>query len=370
MPHYCLNEVVKGKVGCSKCELALHGLGERQKKKKRRMLFGSKEDDAPSNVIPTPSEGSLNGEYASIQRRDLHLPNNHIAADTPSKSGMTTAVASVTSTSRKALGDVVLRLRDVGKEFELEGGEERVVALRNISLCEDAGDRGFDPIRQGEFVMIRGPSGGGKTTLLNIIGTIDSPTQGKIDLMGHVVDKSSSDEMLADLRLKHLGFVFQTFNLIATMTAAENVELPMTLLGTIGEKERRLRARQLLALVGLRNRVDHLPSELSGGEQQRVTIARSLANNPSILLLDEPTGDLDTNTTIEVMDLLLRLNHMIGTTLIMVTHNPDIECYADRIFYVSDGTFVRQVVNEESMTLNVEAYQAYLHARESAATTI
>jgi putative ABC transport system ATP-binding protein len=330
------------------------------------MLFGSEHPGPnPPGEGSASEAGSVNGEMCGPFKRDLHLPNNHVPS---------TASTPVKSTSgvnlRKVLGNVVLRLQGIAKEFELEGSDERVVALRDISLCEDEGDCGFDPIRQGEFVMIRGPSGGGKTTLLNIIGTLDSPTRGSISLMGHVIDKNSSDEELADLRLKHLGFVFQTFNLISTMTAAENVELPMTLIGTLSEKERRVRARQLLALVGLRNRVDHLPSELSGGEQQRVTIARSLANNPSILLLDEPTGDLDTSTTIEVMNLLLRLNRMVGTTLIMVTHNPDVECYADRILYVADGTFRRQAVNTDPMTLDGEAYQAYLHARESAATTL
>lgn len=323
-----------------------------------------------SNEAAAATEtGSINGEVmTSLSRADLHLPNNQLSAG--SSLGPTpTKVDDGSGQPRKVLGDVVLRLRDIGKEFALEG-DERVVALRNITLCEEHGDSGFEPVRQGEFVMIRGPSGGGKTTLLNIIGTLDSPTHGNITLMGKVIDSKSSDAELADLRLRHLGFVFQTFNLIATMTAAENVELPMTLLGTLSEKERRVRARQLLALVGLRNRVDHLPSELSGGEQQRVTIARSLANNPSILLLDEPTGDLDTTTTIEVMNLLLRLNSMVGTTLIMVTHNPDVECYADRILYVSDGTLVKQAVNMKAMSLDGDAYQVYLHARESAATTL
>ncbi|KAH9599029.1 ABC transporter-like [Trypanosoma melophagium] len=269
---------------------------------------------------------------------------------------------------------VVLRLRNLEKSYTIEGTDERVVALRGVSLCEEAavggsaGRRGFAPVRRGEFVMIRGPSGGGKTTLLNIIGTIDTPSAGTVELMGTVIDSKTRDGVLADFRLRKIGFVFQTFNLISTMTAVENVELPMTLLGKLSKKERRLRAFQLLSLVGLRNRVNHLPSELSGGEQQRVTIARSLANNPSLLLLDEPTGDLDTLNTIEIMDLLLRLNRITKTTCIMVTHNPDVECYADRILYVQDSHFVREVRNSNPQRLVYENYVKNLEKRQDQLT--
>jgi len=146
--------------------------------------------------------------------------------------------------------------------------------------------------------MIRGPSGGGKTTLLNLIGTIDSPSSGQLYIMGQRIDGSSSDDFLSKLRLEHIGFVFQTFNLLATMSALENVELPMILLAKYDEKERKRRAIALLKRVGLGDRLDHLPSELSGGEQQRVAIARALSNEPDILLLDEPTGDLDSKSTV------------------------------------------------------------------------
>ena len=145
--------------------------------------------------------------------------------------------------------------------------------------------------------MIRGPSGGGKTTLLNLVGTIDSPSDGELKIMDNVIDGSSKDDFLSDLRLRHIGFVFQTFNLLATMSALENVELPMILLGKYNDKDRRKKAISLLKRVGLGDRLDHLPSELSGGEQQRVAIARALANEPDILLLDEPTGDLDSRST-------------------------------------------------------------------------
>lgn len=193
--------------------------------------------------------------------------------------------------------------------------------------------------------MIRGPSGGGKTTLLNLIGTIDSPSDGELYIMGKKIDGNSKDEDLSNLRLVHIGFVFQTFNLLATMTALENVELPMILLGKHNDKERKKRAIALLKRVGMGDRLDHLPSELSGGEQQRVAIARALANEPDILLLDEPTGDLDSRATIAVMDLILNINRVgprgegeeFATTCVMVTHNPELECYADRILYVQDG---------------------------------
>jgi len=158
--------------------------------------------------------------------------------------------------------------------------------------------------------MIRGPSGGGKTTLLNLIGTIDLSTSGQLYIMGQRIDGSSSDDFLSRLRLEHIGFVFQTFNLLATMSALENVELPMILLAKHDEKERKRRAIALLKRVGLGDRLDHLPSELSGGEQQRVAIARALSNEPDILLLDEPTGDLDSRSTVQIMDLILNINRI------------------------------------------------------------
>lgn len=204
-----------------------------------------------------------------------------------------------------------------------------VIALKDVSLHED---HEFYPVKRGEFVMIRGPSGGGKTTLLNLIGTIDTPSSGTLKILDTEINKDSTDNFLSSLRLSHIGFVFQTFNLLATMTALENVELPMILLGKLTEKQRKKRAVSLLKRVGLGDRLHHLPSDLSGGEQQRVAIARSLANEPEILLLDEPTGDLDTRSTVEVMDILLSINRRgpkgdgkEPTTLVMVTHNPELE---------------------------------------------
>eukprot|EP00727_Mastigamoeba_balamuthi_P005418 m51a1_g1496 putative abc transporter domain protein (300) ;mRNA; f:327486-328601 len=238
-------------------------------------------------------------------------------------------------------------------------GRKTVVALADVHLAEGSP---FEPVRRGEFVMLRGPSGGGKTTLLNILGTLDLPTSGDLRLLSSRVTKKSSDSELSELRLRKIGFVFQTFNLLATMSAFENVELPMTILGKLGKAQRRQRAKELLELVGLQDRMGHLPSELSGGEQQRVAIARALSNEPELLLLDEPTGDLDTKNTIEVMDLLLDLNTRLRTTLVMVTHNPDVECYADRVLYLQDGRIVRQARNRVQTRLELRPYLDYLNS--------
>jgi putative ABC transport system ATP-binding protein len=217
---------------------------------------------------------------------------------------------------------------------------------------------------RGEFIMLRGPSGGGKTTVLNILGTIDRPTGGSVEILGSPVDSSSTDSYLSKLRLEKIGFVFQTFNLLATMSAFENVELPMIVLGKYSTSDIKKRTKELLTLVGLKDRMNHLPSELSGGEQQRVTIARALANDPELLLLDEPTGDLDTRNTIEIMDLLLAINIKDRTTCVMVSHNPDIECYADRIFYLADGKFVKQAINVQQTKLIYETYLMHINKRK------
>jgi len=331
----------------------------------------------PQNLIPLSSPvydpnnasnatlSTFTGSVEAREARDGARTRERRQTPLP---GVGDAVAEFVTPGGKALGEVVVEVRNLTKWYKMAGKDgETVTALKRINLCD--GEIGaFPPVRRGEFVVIRGPSGGGKTTLLNMIGTIDCPSSGCVTLLGTEITNKSDDDFLSDLRLRHLGFVFQTFNLIPTMTALENVELPMTLLGELDEKARRSRAKQLLGLVGLRNRIHHLPSELSGGEQQRVTIARALANNPAVLLLDEPTGDLDTATTIEVMDLLLNINNLAGTTMIMVTHNPDVECYADRILYVSDGEFAQQATNACPMPLVLAEYEAYLRRVENEST--
>ncbi|KAI9202858.1 P-loop containing nucleoside triphosphate hydrolase protein [Polychytrium aggregatum] len=251
-------------------------------------------------------------------------------------------------------------IKHLRKEYHLPDGEV-ITALNDIHLSDDSD---FDPIGQGEFVMLRGPSGGGKTSLLNILGTIDTLTQGNIEILGHQIDNRCTDRFLSNLRLRQIGFVFQTFNLLSTMTALENVELPMAIANELDERQRRERALELLAMVGLRDRVNHLPSELSGGEQQRVTIARALSNRPQILLMDEPTGDLDSSNTIDVMDLILRINQQDKVTIVMVTHNPDVECYANRLLYLEDGVIVKQAVNKIQVPLILQDYQRYLSSKD------
>jgi len=225
--------------------------------------------------------------------------------------------------------DVVVSMKNIHKTYLL--GVEGVPALRGVSLT----------IKKGEHVCIFGTSGGGKTTMLNIIGTIDKPTKGEMILCGHMINHKTDDLTLAMLRLKKIGFVFQTFNLLSSLTALENVEMPMILAGDLTANERRTRAVSLLTKVGMGSRLDHVPAQLSGGEQQRVTIARAMANKPEILLLDEPTGDLDTANTAIVMKLLKELNKDEGITLIMVTHDVGLKMFSDRVVWMRDGKIQR-----------------------------
>jgi len=224
---------------------------------------------------------------------------------------------------------MIISLKNVHKTYLL--GVEGVPALRGVSLS----------IKRGEFVCIFGTSGGGKTTMLNIIGTIDKPTKGELRIDGTRITNSTKDSELSMIRLSKLGFVFQTFNLLGSLTALENVEMPMILHGKLSQVERRARAKELLEMVGMGKRLDHIPAQLSGGEQQRVTIARAMANNPEILLLDEPTGDLDTTNTLIVMKLLVDLNKQQGITTIMVTHDVGLKHFSDRIIWLRDGKIQR-----------------------------
>jgi len=224
------------------------------------------------------------------------------------------------------MNDVVMSVRDLTKTYQV--GDIEVRALRGASL---------DVIR-GEFVCVTGPSGSGKSTFMHIVGCLDRPTSGQYFLDGKDVSKLSRDE-LAMARNKKIGFVFQGFNLLSRTTALDNVELPLLYNGggKMKTAERHRRAKEVLEVVGLGNRLDHYPNQLSGGQQQRVAIARALINEPSILLADEPTGNLDTRTSIEVMDIFQRLNMERGITVVLITHEMDIAEHGTRLVRFRDG---------------------------------
>jgi len=215
-------------------------------------------------------------------------------------------------------------------------GEAQVNALAGVDLT----------VARGEFVAIMGPSGSGKSTALNIIGCLDTPTRGRYDFLG--VDAGKLDRgRRAILRNRHIGFIFQGYNLLARTTAAENVELPLVYRGIAAAERRRL-ALEALDQVGLANRADHTPAELSGGQQQRVAIARAIVTNPTLLVADEPTGNLDTQRSHEVMELLTGFNHDRGLTIAMVTHESDIAEYADRTIRFLDGRIVSDGLSAEA----------------------
>lgn len=236
---------------------------------------------------------------------------------------------------------IIIEARDIQKEYRM--GTQTVHALRGVS---------FD-IRKNEYVALMGPSGSGKSTMMNMIGCLDTPTKGDYILNGHDV-KKLTDNQLAEVRNREIGFVFQTFNLLPRSTALANVELPLIYSG-LRSSERRKRAIEVLEKVGLADRMDHKPNELSGGQRQRVAVARALVNNPSILLADEPTGNLDSKTGHEIMELFEELYEM-GNTIILVTHEEDIAAHARRVIRLRDGllesdTLVSNPAMMESLTV-------------------
>jgi ABC-type lipoprotein export system ATPase subunit len=226
----------------------------------------------------------------------------------------------------------LIELRDVWKIYDL--GEVQVQALQAANLS----------IPGGEFAALVGPSGSGKSTLMNLVGCLDRPTRGSYQLAGDEVATMSRDQR-ARIRNQHIGFVFQNFNLLARTTALENVELPLLYSAAVSSRERHQRALEMLDLVGLSNRVDHHPSQLSGGQQQRVAIARALVNRPSILMGDEPTGNLDSRTSREVIELFERLNSEQSLTVILVTHDQHIARHARRIVVLHDGRIINDTTD-------------------------
>ena len=229
----------------------------------------------------------------------------------------------------------LLELKNISRHYTL--GTETVKALQSVSLS----------INKGEYIALMGPSGSGKSTLMNVIGCLDTPTEGNYILNGKEVSKMTENE-LAEIRNKEIGFIFQTFNLIPRSTALDNVALPLVYAG-IGKNERNTLAEKALANVGLSDRIKHRPNELSGGQRQRVAVARALVNNPSIILADEPTGNLDSKTSEEIMVLFDEI-HKQGNTIILVTHEEDIARHAHRIVRLKDGLVESDSLNE-SITL-------------------
>jgi putative ABC transport system ATP-binding protein len=241
--------------------------------------------------------------------------------------------------------EVIIRLENVVRQFQM--GDEVVKALNGVNL----------EIKEGEFVTIMGASGSGKSTLLNILGCLDSANSGNYELDG-VSIKSLDRNQLADIRNKKLGFIFQSYNLLSRTNALENVELPLLYNNNVSNEERRKRALEVIEVMGLTDRIHHTPAQLSGGQQQRIAIARALVNNPRAIFADEATGNLDTRTSYEIMDIIQKLNKS-GKTIVFVTHEPDIAAFSSRTITLKDGVIISDLRNEkvESAELKLKEYQ-------------
>ena len=231
----------------------------------------------------------------------------------------------------------VITLENIHKHYQV--GEQKVKALQTVTI----------DVKENEYVAIMGASGSGKSTLMNIIGCLDTPTGGSYDLNGNDVN-GLTDNQLADIRNKEIGFIFQTFNLLPRSTALDNVVLPLIYAG-FSKADREAKAKEVLISVGLENRMDHRPNELSGGQRHRVAIARALVNSPSILLADEPTGNLDSKTSVDIMRLIEDI-HKKGNTIILVTHENDIAEHATRIIRLKDGLVEVDEINENRTVLS------------------
>jgi putative ABC transport system ATP-binding protein len=264
---------------------------------------------------------------------------------------MITTVTDVHTDTRRTGQQLVIALRDVVKQYRM--GDTDVQALRGVSL----------DIARGDFVAIMGASGSGKSTLMNIVGCLDVPTRGHFWLDGVDV-RTLDDDDLARIRNRKIGFVFQSFNLLPRMSAVANVELPLAYTG-VRPKERRRRAALALEAVGLGQRMDHQPSEMSGGQQQRAAVARAIVTNPALILADEPTGNLDTESSLDVMSVFAAL-HAQGRTVVLITHEEDIAAYAERVVKLRDGRIVEDYSQDAAAARGTHV--AHAHASHAGAT--
>ncbi len=291
-----------------------------------------------------PSEQALEGGMPTLPPQPVQS-STRVTEDLTLNPATEQAIAEASHSANRP----VIAVRGLTKTYHVDHGTD-FTALRGVSL----------EVQRGEFVAIMGPSGSGKSTLMNLLGCLDKPTSGEYIINGQVINTLSSDK-LADIRNQTLGFVFQSFNLLDRATALKNVELPMMYAG-YSRREREQRARKLLTLVGMETRIHHKPNELSGGQQQRVAIARALVNGPSLLLADEPSGNLDSKTSIEIMAVLQALNEQ-GLTIILITHDRNIAGYAGRLIQLLDG----RVVSDVTMSQPHSALEDWLALENRAA---